>query len=1324
MTRWIRSIWTQLWLTGVVCLVLLALYTSIGRQLVPLVETLELDIEQALSEQLGIAVDIESLSGDWAWFSPHIQVNNVQLGDIEHGLKIQRLEAKLDVSASLFYRVPVFDQIDLAGVHLPFAQDEQGNWSFSQLSLGSKENSRTAQEFWAGDKPLWLELLGQQGEIHLYNWQVSIQAHNQAEKIIKVLDLRLRNRGLQHWLEGDVKLGKSAARLKMKFEVEGDLWNFAEHNARGYLKLATQEWQPWIPPFKSDWQFEELIAGAKLWVEVENGRIDSLDGYLDIPEFSLLKTLGEDSKDVSFRDGRITLSGRRSDDEWHLWFDSEVDWLSSIVPPNPNGRISWLPNISGGIQLALDDIDLEQTAFWMQSFEIFPEKYMQYITNLQPVGIVDQVRVNLIPEKDWLWGVSMDLVGASITGWKGIPAVGNVNASLNFNATKGILKGQSNDALLHFPDLYEKEWFLSDFNTDIFWQINSEYLRLVSPKLQAGYRQATLKGGFSFYMPLKDSSFEPQLNLLLGIQNLDLVDQKVFVPQKAVAGISGWLNENIKSGQAQQVSFLYSSAISSEPADNSQTIQLYGEVANAEITYLPGWPKVSDIKANLLVDVPDVDVWINKGSTLGGELFANSARVKVRSDENNISWLSLRGKLTGDAQEGIKYFTQTPLQEQMGSIFEHWKVKGAMETELYAQIPLSQKSAPEEQKALLIRLDSQLEDVDIEMTDLGLSFDHIKGLIEFDSEKGLTASGLQGESFSGLTTADISSTKEETGFDIRINAKGQAETKAIKDWLPLFMLKPVSGDLKYDLDMTIRPVERGGLQLDIASDLKGIHIDAPSPLGKTDDKALPFTMSIKKVRDLRIGFRYGELANGVISMEDGDLKRGQVYLGTTKTYLPSDSGLSITGNIPYELDAKEWWDFWHLIKPEPSETKEGANTKGKKAAVLTHIDLSAPEVNAWQQMMGASHITGDYKWNQWDFVLDSELVKGTINLPDDLAANEIKMDLEYIHMPVSENVTAEEIKFGAAGAPDPLKNFDPHWIPNLDMKVAEVFLGTQNFGRWDMTMRQQEEFTRINIKDSLTKSVVVKGDIDWYYHDQEHHTHLNLLRIQTDNLGDVQRAFRKVPAIEAKQSKFDADLRWKGSPAAFNYGTLNGLAKINIKQGVLVSDNAGALKAFGVLNFNTISRRLQLDFSDLYESGVVFDTLKTRLSFADGVANFIDPLWIDGPSAKFQSSGTVNFNTEEIDQKLVVTFPITSSLPLVAVLAGFAPQIAGAIYVTEKLIGEELERFTSASYSVTGTIEAPKMKIDRAFDNALEGKKSRSFKDRFLDIFGLGGDDD
>jgi uncharacterized protein YhdP len=344
-------------------------------------------------------------------------------------------------------------------------------------------------------------------------------------------------------------------------------------------------------------------------------------------------------------------------------------------------------------------------------------------------------------------------------------------------------------------------------------------------------------------------------------------------------------------------------------------------------------------------------------------------------------------------------------------------------------------------------------------------------------------------------------------------------------------------------------------------------------------------------------------------------------------------------------------------------------------------------------------------------------------LPDDLVNEAIELELEYIHMPIKDDDPNKGIKFGAPETVDPLQDFDPRWIPNTDLKVAEVFLGTSNYGRWDMTMRQHDEFTQIHIKDSDSKFLTMKGDINWSKGDGGHETHLSLFRISSNNLGDSQRAFRKVASLEAKKSKFDVDLTWQGSPARFNYESLNGLAKISIKEGVLVSDNTGALKAFGVLNFNSISRRLQLDFSDLYEEGVVFDYLKTRLSFENGIATFADPLLIDGPSAKFQSSGTIDFNTDIIDQKLVVTFPITSSLPLVAVLAGLAPQIAGAIYVTEKLIGEELEQFTSASYTVSGTIEEPKMEIDKAFDNELEGKESRSFKDRFLDIFGLGDDD-
>ena len=183
-----------------------------------------------------------------------------------------------------------------------------------------------------------------------------------------------------------------------------------------------------------------------------------------------------------------------------------------------------------------------------------------------------------------------------------------------------------------------------------------------------------------------------------------------------------------------------------------------------------------------------------------------------------------------------------------------------------------------------------------------------------------------------------------------------------------------------------------------------------------------------------------------------------------------------------------------------------------------------------------------------------------------------------------------------------------------------------------------------------------------------------------------------------------------------------GSLSLRIRNGSLVSDSAGALRAFGVLNVNSMSRRLKLDFSDLYQSGVAFDTLRGSARLEQGVLTFTEPLLVDGPSGRFQTSGSTNLVDETLNMKLAVTLPVTSSLPMVAILAGFAPPVAASIYVTEKLIGDELSRFTSTSYDIGGTWSEPEMTLRRAFDNQVDGSESRSLKQRILSIFGLEDD--
>jgi uncharacterized protein (TIGR02099 family) len=1336
MKRWLYLIWTQLWLTGVVGLVLLALYTSLGRQLIPLVETLDEKVEDILSAQLGLPVAIGSLVGDWSWFSPILKVNDIALGESADQLHAEHLEAELDISASLFHRSLVFKKVILSGVRLSAFQDQNFVWHVGEFALTSNGQEVAPDPMPNQSQPLWLELLSQQGELQLLDWKVDIQAFAEEKKKIELIDIRLRNKSDQHWLDGEVRLGgELGAILKTQFEVEGDLWDFAESNGRGYVEVEPREWSSWLPIKNDNLKLQKLKVGGKLWVELKQGLLQTVDGYLEIPEFSLFTPGDNYPQSLDLIDGRITLAGRRDEEDWHLWFDTQGQWLSQLAPSLPQGRLSYLAGFAGGWQLSLAELDLETTSFVIEDFELLPQAYADFVINLQPQGLAKDIHVNLIPEQDWRWGLNLDLQDTSVIGWHGIPTLENVNAKVQLNAKKGIAKVRNNDTVLHFPDLYPIGWDLQQLSTNVYWQIEHDYLRLVGPSIRADYeavkgQEGEIAGGFSLYLPLHKSKVEPQLNLSLGFSNISTAAQQQFLPPAALPNLSEWLDYNIHDGEINEGSFLYSGYVGKSAPKESLTVQLYLDIEDARLSYLPGWPQLTDVNAKLMLDSPSVNIWLHSANTLGGKLVTNTGRIRVRTDVNKIPWMTIKGELQGSAQEGLEYLQTTPLREQLNNGFDQWRAKGALESKFYARIPLAQPQKNELLKDRLIpkiRLTSDLDNVDVSILDLNVELKNILGQIKFDSESGLSSEKLASNIFGGRVLAQISSEKVNDNFEIKIDAEGQAKVDAIKAWQPIFIFKPIEGDLKYSLSLNVKPINRGGLSLTINSELAGVNIDTPAPFGKKSEDTIPFQLSVKSARDMRLSFIYGDWANGVMVFDHGELSRGQIYLGTTQAYLPSDDGLRINGNLPVKINAKAWWDLWNDIVPTRAtaaasgESESSSESKVSEEPLLTHIDISAPNVNAWETPMGATHIIGNYKWEQWQFNITSDLVKGDIILSD--GDEPIELVLDYIHIPIGDELKDESIKFGSNEVKDSLQDIDPGLIPALNLKVEEIFSGTSNFGRWDLTIRQTPDFTQVHINDSLSKAFKIQGDINWSFNEEGHKTHLELMRISSDNIGDSQRAFRMPAAIESENARFDIDMSWAGSPLKFNYETLNGLAKVSIKDGVLVSDNAAALKIFGVLNFSSIKRRLKLDFSDLYKSGVVFDRLKARMSIEDGVATLVDPLIVTSPSAKFLASGTVDFNTEVVNQKLVVTFPIGSSLPLVAVIAGLAPAIAGAIYVTEKLIGEELEKFTSASYTVTGTMDNPKLTIDQAFDNNLDGKESRSFTNRILDIFGLGSDE-
>jgi uncharacterized protein YhdP len=124
-----------------------------------------------------------------------------------------------------------------------------------------------------------------------------------------------------------------------------------------------------------------------------------------------------------------------------------------------------------------------------------------------------------------------------------------------------------------------------------------------------------------------------------------------------------------------------------------------------------------------------------------------------------------------------------------------------------------------------------------------------------------------------------------------------------------------------------------------------------------------------------------------------------------------------------------------------------------------------------------------------------------------------------------------------------------------------------------------------------------------------------------------------------------------------------------------------------ILNLQTLPRRLSLDFTDLFEKGYSFDSMKGRFILKQGNAVTQDT-YFDGPIARIEIKGRVGLATKDYDLMLNVTPYVTGSIPIVATLAG-GPIIGVVSWLVEKVASSAVSSVVTYHYAVTGPWENP-----------------------------------
>ena len=280
------------------------------------------------------------------------------------------------------------------------------------------------------------------------------------------------------------------------------------------------------------------------------------------------------------------------------------------------------------------------------------------------------------------------------------------------------------------------------------------------------------------------------------------------------------------------------------------------------------------------------------------------------------------------------------------------------------------------------------------------------------------------------------------------------------------------------------------------------------------------------------------------------------------------------------------------------------------------------------------------------------------------------------------------------------------WIPchgDADVAVGQLFIGEEDFGSWSFQLRPDDSIVALDKFDAHFRGVAIQADrLVW-------DASLNQTRFDgslgAENLSDVLPLWGYAPSVETEQASMQASLSWQGSPAAVDLELLVGEASFAAENGRFLDVTSGsdAMRIFSLVNFSTIAKRLNFDFSDVVGEGVSFDTLTATAQFDAGTMRFLEPMAVDGSGSSFKIAGQVDLVEGTLNNEMIVTLPVSKSLPWYAAYIALAnPLIGLGVLVGERVLRKPLEQFSSAKYQVTGTIDEPNVKFVNVWDTQVD----------------------
>ena len=1320
--RWALGLLVAMWL------VLAVAWGALHGWIVPRIGDYRLELQAQAERALGVPVRIAAITARSEGLIPAVELSGVALLDEQGREALQLRRVVLALSPRSLLRLG-FEQIYIEGPELDIRRAADGRITIAGLDFNTNAQGDSRAADW----------LFAQTEVALRGGTLRWTDEQRAAAPLALadVDLVLRNGGWRHALRLDAT---PPPEWGGRFSVSGSF-------RQPLLTTHGGNWRRWNGELYAMFtqvdvsrlnQYADLGAlrviqgrGAlRGWVQVQRGQ--PVGATVDMALDEVNATLGEKLQPLVLHQLTGRLEGRRLEGGFELGArnlrfeaDNGLRWNSG------NLQLRHLAQGAAGQEegaLQADSLDLAAVAQIASRLPLDDAAHA-LLQTYAPRGMVQQLQAGWHgplqqPQQYQLRARVNGLALAAQDQAPKVAGLSGANLSLDLTHKGGRAELAMQDGALLLPGVFEDPVLpLQQLSATVLWQIEGQRIAVQSNDLR--FANADAEGQARLAWRTADAAKSPArarfpglLELTGSLSRADGTRVHRYLPLAIPAETRHYVRDAVQTGSASEVQFRVKGDLHDFPyghAPGRGEFHIAARVAGVTYAYVPPsllapgdrpWPVLSDLAGELVFDRASMLVRNATGS-FAGRPAVRIQKVGAKIADLEHSVVEVDGQVRGPLQDMLGLVSGSHISQLTQGGLDRATASGAADLQLALKLPLAKMAQSS------VRGSVTLAGNEVRFVPEAPTVSAARGAVQF-TETGFTLAGVQGRALGGEV-------RLEGGMGdsaVRVRARGSASAEGLRAAPQLGLLarlaQHASGSTAYTLNLGVR---RGQAQIEVHTDLVGMALAAPAPLGKSaqtplgvrfDNRLTPEAAATDSapLQD-QLTLELGDVARlDYVRALDGEHAR--VLRGAVSVGLPAAQAMAlpqqgVAANAQLdELDVDAWNDW--LGRDQATTGGVGAagdqsqdylpDRLALRAATLVLQGRSLHDVVAGASRAGAT----------WRANVTARELDGYVEYrPAEAGAQQ-----EALHARLSRLALPQSSESQVNALLDAQQ---PARLPALDIVVQDFELRGRRLGRLDIEARNratpdgQREWRLGKFNLTAPEATLVSSGswalIGGAGQAAQRRTSMDFALDIRDS-GALLARFGMDGVLRRGKGSIAGQVGWQGSPLSPDYRSMTGQMHVDVEAGQFLKADPGLAKLLGVLSLQSLPRRFALDFRDVFSEGFAFDFVRGDVRIDKGVAS-TNNLQMKGVSAAVLMEGKADIEHETQDLHVVVV-PEINAMTASLVATAINPVVGLGSFLAQIFLRGPLIQAATQEFHIDGTWAEPR--VER-----IQGRKGKPADD-------------